>query len=112
MVSSNTIFAASSTTSTSDVISALKTANYQAVASEWASMDVTSASLTVTPPTSPAKGTWFGVIDTRGKSETNPIIVSTTTNKVNSLAENTSISQNYSRVRFTYIDATVGWIVS
>lgn len=78
-------------------------------------VDCSGGAITVTPPAGPhTAGDWFAVSDSRAQADTNNITVG-----FNNAGENLhGTSQDYilnskaAFARFTYVDATVGWIIT
>ena len=77
-------------------------------------VDATSATAIVTPPSSPSAGDWFAVSDSRGNAGNNNITIdfSAFGDLLHGSANNYIMNVNYDFVRFTYVNATVGWIKS
>ena len=74
--------------------------------------DVSAGILTVSPPASPSKGMWFTVCDSRANSAANNISVDFLTDKLHGTSQTYVINTNGDAVRFTYVDTTVGWVIS
>jgi hypothetical protein len=74
----------------------------------------TSGAVGVNVPSSPVAGDWFAVSDSRGTAGSNNITIEFTTAAVNLHGGSADhvISANKGFARFTYINSTVGWIVS
>lgn len=74
----------------------------------------TGGAITVTPPATPASGQWFAVSDSRGQAGTNNITIDFTTagDNLHGSSANYIMNVDYDFVRFTYVNATVGWIKS
>lgn len=77
-------------------------------------VNTTSGAVTVTPPATPSAGDWFAVSDSRGNAGTNNITVDFTTAAVNFHGGSADhvINANKGFARFTYVNSTVGWIIS
>lgn len=77
-------------------------------------VNTTSGAVTVTPPATPSAGDWFAVSDSRGNAGTNNITVDFTTAAVNFHGGSADhvISANKGFARFTYVNSTIGWIIS
>lgn len=77
-------------------------------------VNTTSGAVGVTVPSSPVAGDWFAVSDSRGNAGTNNITVEFTTAAVNFHGGSADhvINTNKGFARFTYVNSTVGWIIS
>lgn len=77
-------------------------------------VNTTSGAVTVTPPATPSAGDWFSVSDSRGNAGTHSITIDFTTAGDNLFGSTSNyiMNVNYDFVRFTYINATVGWVKS
>jgi hypothetical protein len=97
-----------------DKLSMEITAADTAVVYEILLVNVTSTAVIVTPPVSPSVGDWFSVSDSRGNAGTNNITIDFDGVGVNLHGGSADhvISANKGFARFTYINSTVGWIVS
>lgn len=74
----------------------------------------TSGAVGVTVPSSPVAGDWFAVSDSRGTAGSNNITIEFTTAAVNFHGGSADhvISANKGFARFTYVNSTIGWIIS
>jgi hypothetical protein len=74
----------------------------------------TSGAVGVTVPSSPAPGDWFAVSDSRGTAGSNNITIEFTTAPVNFHGGSADhvISASKGFARFTYVNSTIGWIIS
>lgn len=88
--------------------SSIKSANFTATASEGYFVNTSSASITVTLPSSPSLGDTVNFIDYTGSSETNALVV-TSSDKILGADGDKQISTNFGSVQFLYSDATYGW---
>lgn len=97
-----------------DKLSSELTAADSANVYEITLVNVTSSAITITPPVSPEAGNWFSVSDSRGNAGTNNITIDFTGVSANlhGSAVDYIMNVDYDFVRFTYIDATVGWVKS
>jgi len=75
-------------------------------------VDCTSSAITVTPPSTPATGDTFAVVDARGNSGTNNITIdfSTATQNLYGSAQDYILNADGGAVEFYYIGATTGWV--
>ncbi len=88
--------------------SSIKTADFTATAGEGYFVDASSASITVTAPSSPSLGDTVNIIDYAGNSATNAIVI-TSSNKILGADGDRQISTNFGSVQLLYSDATYGW---
>lgn len=91
--------------------STAKTADFTATANEGYFVDVSSASVTVTLPSSPSVGDNVGIIDLKGNSQTNSIIIASP-NNIQGSVTNSILDYERGAVNLVYSGATEGWIVS
>lgn len=77
-------------------------------------VDATSSPITINPPTSPSIGEWFAISDSRANAGTNNITIdfTTATQKLFGSIQDYIMNVDGDFVRFTYVNATVGWIKS
>lgn len=75
-------------------------------------VDCSGGAKTVTPPASPVAGDWFAVSDSRASAGANNITVDTSGDKLHGGANDYIMNANADYVRFTYVNATIGWIKS
>lgn len=74
----------------------------------------TGGAINIDPPLSPTAGQWFAVSDSRGTADSNNITIRFTTQSqlLHSVSENFILNTENAFARFTYINSTVGWIIS
>jgi uncharacterized protein with GYD domain len=77
-------------------------------------INVSGAIHTVNPPASPIAGDWFAVSDSRGNAGANNITVDfvTATQNFHGASATHVMNANKAFVRFTYVNSTVGWIIT
>lgn len=77
-------------------------------------VNTTSAAVTINPPASPSIGEWFAVSDSRGNATTFNITVDFTgaTQNFHGSSQDFVLDADFEFARFTYVNATVGWIIS
>lgn len=98
--------------SNADLVTVEQTENITAIKFQIMPVNTTSAAVTITPPTSPIAGDWFAVSDSRGQASTNNITIDTSTDKLHGAANDHVISTTNGFVRLTYVNSTVGWIIT
>ena len=91
--------------------SQIQSANFNAVAGKGYFVNTSSASITVTMPSSPSLGDTVNVIDYAGNSATNALII-TSSNKILGSDEDRQISTNFGSAQLLYSDATYGWQIT
>jgi hypothetical protein len=72
--------------------------------------NTTSASFTITLPSSPTAGDQIGIIDYAGTANTNNITLNANGNKINSSTINATISTKREGLIIVYVNATQGWL--
>jgi hypothetical protein len=107
----NGLTGAVTVSSGTDWQSAIKTANFTAVAGEGYFVNTTSASITVTLPSSPSAGDEVSLVDYAGTANTNKIII-TSPNNIEGSSDDKSIKTNRNSATLVYSDATKGWLAS
>jgi len=80
-----------------------------ASAGEGYFIDTTSATHTVTLPSSPTQGDEVHIVDYAGTFGTNNVTVGRNGSNIDGSASNATLATNRLNVRFVYIDATQGW---
>ena len=80
------------------------------VAGEGYFIDTTSNSHTIILPSSPTQGDTIAIADYAGTFATNNVTINRNGNNIQGAAGNGTIETNNQNVRFTYVDATKGWI--
>jgi hypothetical protein len=88
---------------------ALKAANYTASAGD--SVIVTAGSITITLPSSPTAGDTVVVKDGTGAASTTNWTVGRNGSNIASSATDLTFDKNWSEIRMTYINASIGWSV-
>ena len=88
--------------------SSIKSANFTAVASEGYFVNTSSASITVTMPSSPSLGDIVNLIDYTGSSATNALVI-TSSDKILGGDLDKQVSTNFGSVQLLYSDSTYGW---
>jgi len=90
------------------------TTTFTATAGEINLVDVTSGTVSVTPPAGPAAGDRFAVVDSRNNAGTNNITVnfSGSTQKLWGTVQNYVLSTNGEYAEFVYMGANTGWILT
>jgi hypothetical protein len=86
-----------------------KTANFTAVAGEGYFVNTTSATITITLPSSPTAGDELTIVDYAGTADTNNITI-TSSDNINGATNNVVINYERGGVSIVYVDATQGWI--
>ena len=86
-----------------------KTADFTAVAGEGYFVNTTSATITVTLPSSPTAGDEINLVDYAGTAATNNITI-TSSNNINGASDDVLIDYERGGVSIVYVDATQGWI--
>ena len=81
-----------------------------AVAGEGYFIDTTSATHTVTLPTSPTQGDSISMADYAGTFATNKVTIARNGHKIQGVGTDGIINVNFRNVRFTYVDVTKGWV--
>lgn len=76
--------------------------------------NTTGGAFDITPPSTPSAGDWFAISDSRGNAGTANITIEFTAVGANLHGSSADYIMNvdYDFVRFTYVNATVGWIKS
>lgn len=93
----------------------VQTSNFTAIVGNNYPVDTTSASVTVTLPSSPSIGQQFALIDYAGTWATNNVIIDVSSSKINGLGGSTYqlyLQTNRQSVNFVYINSTQGWLAS
>lgn len=83
-----------------------------AAANNGYACNTTSAAFTVTLPTSPSASDTIKFADYAGTFGTHNLTIARNGKNIMGLAENMTVSQNFSTFSLTYIDSTVGWLVT
>ena len=86
-----------------------KTADFTAVAGEGYFVNTTSATITVTLPSSPTAGDEINLVDYAGTANTNNITI-TSSDNINGTSDDVLINYERGGVSIVYVDATQGWI--
>lgn len=73
-------------------------------------VDVSAGLVSINPPSSPAAGDWFIVVDSRNNAGTNNITVNTSSQKYYAASVNTTLNTNGVFIKFIYVNSTIGWI--
>lgn len=88
-----------------------KTANFTAVAGNGYFVNTTSASITVTLPSSPSAGDQVAIKDYAATAATNKIVIARNGSNINGAAANADIITNGESATLLYVDGTQGWSV-
>jgi|11BtaG_2_1085332.scaffolds.fasta_scaffold00915_14 hypothetical protein len=89
--------------------STVKTADFTATAGAGYFVNTTSASITVTLPSSPTAGDELTIVDYAGTADTNNITI-TSSDNINGVSDDALINYERGGVSMVYVDATQGWI--
>jgi len=89
---------------------AVVTSNTTMVASRGYFVNTTGGAITMTLPASPSAGDFVEVIDYAGTAGTNNITIARNGSNIGGSASDIAIKSNRINNKFTYIDATQGWI--
>jgi hypothetical protein len=92
--------------------SSVKTSGFTAVAGEGYFCNTTSAGFTVTLPATPTAGQQVAIVDYAGTFDTNALIISPNSNKIEGGTDNLQLSGEREGVTLVYIDATQGWLAT
>jgi len=88
-----------------------KTASFTAVAGNGYFVNTTSASLTVTLPSSPSAGDQVAIKDYAATAATNKIVIARNGSNINGESADADIVRNGESATLLYVDATQGWSV-
>ena len=112
--SDGTITSAKLASGVSGLISwqSVKTSGFTAVAGNGYPCNTTSASFTVTLPSSATAGDTIIIVDYAGTSATNNIVLNANGLKINSSTTNKVLNTAREAVTLTYIDSTQGWLLT
>ena len=91
--------------------SAVKTANFTAVAGEGYFIDTTSATHTITLPGSPTLGDEISIIDYAGTFDTNALTVGRNGNPIQGSAADLTVSTERAGFTLVFVDGTQGWLL-
>ena len=92
--------------------SSVKTSGFTAVAGEGYFCNTTSAGFTVTLPATPTAGQQVAVVDYAGTFDTNALIISPNSNKIEGGTDNLALSGEREGALLVYIDSTQGWLAT
>ncbi len=93
-----------------DPIWVKKTANYTAIAGEAILADTSAGTWTLLLPAVANANDTVRLADYIGTFATNKVIVGRNGNKINAMAEDMDVTSAWlPEIKFTYVDATVGW---
>ena len=92
--------------------SSVKTSGFTATAGEGYFCNTTSAGFTVTLPATPTAGQQVAVVDYAGTFDTNVLIISPNSNKIEGGTSNLQLSGEREGVLLVYIDSTQGWLAT
>ena len=92
--------------------SSVKTSGFTATAGEGYFCNTTSAGFTVTLPATPTAGQQVAVVDYAGTFDTNPLVISPNSNKIEGGTGNLQLSGEREGVLLVYIDSTQGWLAT
>jgi len=89
---------------------AVVTSNTTMVASRGYFVNTTGGAITMTLPASPSIGDFVEVIDYAGTATTNNITIARNGSNIGGAASDPVIDSNRTNNKFTYVDATQGWV--
>jgi hypothetical protein len=90
---------------------AVKTGNFNAVASEGYFINTTSAAITATLPGSPSLGDFITFIDYAGTFDTNNLTIARNGNPIQGAASDLTVSVERAAFTLVYVDDTQGWLL-
>jgi len=90
---------------------AVKTGNFNAVASEGYFINTTSAAITATLPASPSLGDFITFIDYAGTFDTNNLTIARNGKNIQGAAEDLTVSIERSGFTLVFVDDTQGWLL-
>ena len=90
---------------------AVKTGNFNAVASEGYFINTTSAAITATLPASPSLGDFITFIDYAGTFDTNNLTIARNGNPIQGAASDLTVSVERAAFTLVYVDGTQGWLL-
>jgi hypothetical protein len=90
---------------------AVKTGNFNAVASEGYFINTTSAAITATLPGSPSLGDFITFIDYAGTFDTNNLTIARNGNPIQGAASDLTVSVERAAFTLVYVDGTQGWLL-
>ena len=89
-----------------------KTGNFTAVSGNGYFVNTTSASITVTLPSSPSAGDIVGIKDYANTADTNSITIGRNGSKIQGQTDDFDIVKEGGSVLLVYVDGTQGWKVT
>ena len=90
---------------------AVKTGNFNAVASEGYFINTTSVAITATLPASPSLGDFITFIDYAGTFDTNNLTIARNGKPIQGAAEDLTVSIERSAFTLVFVDDTQGWLL-
>jgi hypothetical protein len=90
---------------------AVKTGNFNAVASEGYFINTTSAAITATLPASPSLGDFITFIDYAGTFDTNNLTIARNGKPIQGAASDLTVSIERSAFTLVFVDDTQGWLL-
>jgi hypothetical protein len=90
---------------------AVKTGNFTAAAGQGVFCDTSSASFTLTLPSSPTIGDEVSFIDYAGTFDTNALTIGRNSEKINGAASDLTVSTERAANTLVYTDGTQGWLL-
>ena len=90
---------------------AVKTGNFNAVASEGYFINTTSVAITATLPGSPSLGDFITFIDYAGTFDTNNLTIARNGKPIQGAAEDLTVSIERSAFTLVFVDDTQGWLL-
>jgi len=87
-----------------------KTGNFTAVSGNGYFVNTTSASITVTLPSSPSAGDVVGIADYANTADTNKIVIGRNGSNIQGAAADFDIVKEGGTIVLVYVDATQGWL--
>lgn len=88
----------------------VKTAAYTSSANDRLLANTTSSAFTIKLPSAPASGDTIRYADSHGKWNSNNLTIDRNGKKIRAGTSNVTLSTQWQKVTFVYVDATNGWI--
>lgn len=87
----------------------IKTTNFSPESNIYYALDTTSNQITITLPSTPITGDWFGILDLKGNFGTNKVTVLNSGNSIFNVVGNLELDLNNINVRLLFINGN--WII-